>query len=447
MKKTSFFTKYKSLISFLMVEIVALLAFNFGGSGNSVSSILMLFGVLIAIGGVIFLIGMTKEKKTLLYLIPPVFILMCISGIASFNEFSKIFSSFSNIVLFLALPSAFIIGVCLRKFADFKMSTIILIIGGVFALLTLICLISTLASYGFFYSLKFKDTPFYFYNGEVSDVTKEMFWLNGFKFTETSIGHGSLYALLAASFLPGLLFVSYKKNKNEFLLTLLIGAVGLLALIVLPNIKAIVILLVSSIGAVIYKFGKNSEKTWKITGISLISLVSIVVLFFILSLVNVAIGYKFPGFLNKLFVTNGIMKNVTPVMELVLGNKGENLLGIIPYEINQSTIFINTGIFEVELLKEIGVIGTFIFLAFGLEMFYFLFRYMRKKNDSDNIKVIVLTLLLSFFIYSSLSNEIFPYIHDELALTFLRNPLVFVILFFFGFMFYAEESKEKKHEK
>lgn len=441
MENKNFFFRNKSLISFLIIEIMILLAFNFANG----SAYFSLAGVLVAVIGLIFYLFGGFNKKSLLPVIAPVFILFCISSIASFNSFSEMYGKFSygNIVLFLSLPSFFLLGFIFRRFNDVKPSSLILLIGAGLAAITLFGLISTLINYGLFYTVRFKDTPYYFYNGLAYDVTKEMTWLNGFEFSETSISYCSLFATLSAAYLPGLLFVSLKKNRNLFLEILAIGSVGFVTLLVILNFKALIILAVSAIGAFIYKFFRNNKKVTKIAEISLISIVSLGILFFILALINVKIGYKFPGFLNKLFVENSIMNNCIPVMEKVV-LETENLLGIEPYVINSDVIYLNSNVFEVELLKEVGLIGTFIVLAFILEMIYFLIRYVKKSKDDDHLKSILLTLLFSFFIFETLENTNSPLTHKALSQTFLRSPILLVILFIFGFIYFGDFKEEEK---
>lgn len=442
MERKNFFSKNKSLISFLAIEILILIAFNFANASKYISFV----GVAVAVIALVFYLCGGYDKKSLFALVSPVFILFCISSIASFNSFSEMYGKFSfeNITLFLALPSFFLLGYLFRKFKDIKPSSFILLLGAALAAITLFGLISTIINYGFFYTARFKETPYYFYNGSVYDVTKEMTWLNGLQFCETSISYGSLFALLSASFLPGLIFVSPKENRNLFLEILLIGAVGLITLLVIPNFKAILILLISSIGAVIYKFFKNNKKVAKIAEISLLAIVFLGVSFFVLAIVNVKTGYKFPGVLNKLFAQNEIMNKCNPIIEVVLKKGGENLLGIKPYMINADIINLDSHVFEVELLKEIGIIGVFIFLAFLFEMLYFLVRYTKKSKDDDHTKSIIMTFMFSFFIYETIENTILPFTHLEYKEMFLRSPLLLVIIFVFGFIYLGDFEEVEK---
>ena len=279
--ENNFFVKNKSILTFLILEIIALTAFNFG----NLSHIFGIAGGVLAIAGVFFVINIEKDTKSLWPILIPVALLLVISLWGSLNAFSKGFSLTSNIGLALSLPAFFLLGFVLKRLNDVKTKTVLLVVGGALGLLTLFGLFSTLIEYGFFYTLIYKSTPNYYYNGIPYDVTKEMYWLNGFGFTEVFIEYGSLCAMLCASFLVGLLFLSPKKDRNEFIICSLIGGVGLLTLFVLPNFKALLILVIASLFAFINKCPWKQEKVKKIAGISFVSILGLGVLFFLIAII------------------------------------------------------------------------------------------------------------------------------------------------------------------
>ena len=446
MAKDNFFVKNKSILTFLILEVVALTAFNFG----NISHIFGLAGALLAIVGVFFILGIEQDKDKLFPILIPVGLLLIVSLIGSFNSFSKWFSTLSNISLLLSLPAFLALGFFLRKLNDVKTKTVLLVIGGAFAAITLFGLFSTLFEYGFFYKLLYKNKPNYYYNGMPYDVTKEMFWLSGFGFTEVYIEYGSLFAVSTASFLPGLLFLSPKNDRNNFIICAAIGGVGLVALLVLPNFKAILVLAAASLFAVAYRFLKNNKKVQKILGISFVSLLGLAILFFLIAFINVAVGYKFPGLLSRVFVENRIMLKVTPVMETVLkkdGGRLGNFFGIAPTILNEKVTWLETGMFEIQLLKEVGLIGTLVFGAFLVVMGYFVVHYLKNNNDSDCSKSIFVVMLLAFLIYNSFYYLIVQGPHLESYEAFLRNPTLLVMLFIFGYIFTLPEKKEEEQHE
>ena len=445
-EKDNFFVKNKSIITFLILEVVALTAFNFG----NISYIFGLAGFLLALVGAFFGFEVIKDKKEFLYLLVPLGILFLISGIGAFNGHSKSFSMLGNISLFLSLPAFLALGFFIRKLDDVKPKTVLLVVGGGLAAITLFGLLSTLIEYGPFYTLIYKDTPNYYYNGIPYDITKEMFWLSGFEFGEVYIGYGSLFAILCASFLPGLLFISPKKDRNDFILCALIGGIGLLTLLITPNIKAIIVVALASSFAFIYKFLANHKKVQKIIGFSFVGLVALGIIFFVIALANAAAGFKFTGILDRIFVSNRIMKNVSVVLQSLFSKvdgKMVNLFGLQPYVYNERILLTDTNVFEVELLKEIGLFGTFLFLAFFISMGYFVWRYIKNGSDDKSVKSVVVVLLLSFLIYSSIYNIVIIAPHNEVSYNpFLRSSTLLIVLFLLGYIYRAPLKEEKEHE-
>lgn len=439
MEQENFFIKNKSILSFFILELIALIAFNFG----NISHALIFIGALLAIMGTFILFKITPNKKSLLPLLIPVGLLTICSVIAATNGYSKIDGKFgfSDITLLLAIPSFFMLGFLVKSFKDTKTNSVVLVLGAALGAITLFGFFSTVISYGFFYKLIYKNSPNYYYCGNVFDVTKEMYWLSAFEFKEVSINYGSLFALLSACYLPGLLFVNRKENRNEFIAMLSIGAVGLVTLIVIPNLLALIVLVVASCGALIYKFFASNEKLIKGVKIGVFVVIGLALLFFILAIINVANSYKFPGILNRIFVQNGIMQKVNPVLEAAI--KGKNLFGLQPLLENENVIYQDSNVFEVQLLKELGIIGTIVFTGFLIFMVVRLFAYLKNSNDSKFAKAIIMTLIFGFFIYESIANTILPNTHENIVASFLSSPMLYVMIFLFGFIFSTEKKEDK----
>lgn len=441
--KDNFFVKNKSIITFLVLEVVALTAFNFGNN----SAIFGIGGGVLALGALLFAIMTKKDFKSYLILIAPVAMLLFVSILGAVNPFSQIYAKdqYVNIALAVGLPGFLILGFCLRKLGDVKAKTVLLVVGGAFALACVLGLFSTLIEYGLFYSLIYKGTPNYYYNGSPYDVTKEMYWLMGFEFNEVFVEYGSLFAILPASFLVGLLFISPKKERNEFIICAAIGAIGLLTLLVIPNLKAIIILAIASGFAFVYKFLKNYKRAQKIIGFSFLGIVALILLFFILALINAATGFHI---LPRVFVKNGIMQNIVPTLKAVFTpnyDGSTNLFGIVPDLIaNEDALLSNTGVFEVELLKEVGLFGTLVFVGLVVYIGYLTFKYLKNSKDEGAVKSVLVVMLLAFFIYESLCYTINVQVHGSSYAAFLKSPVTLVMLFLMGYI--ISDSHKKKEE-
>lgn len=439
MKEKGFLVRNKSIFAFLAIEVLALVAFNFGNIGS-------IFGIVAAVVAVVFFIETCQaeeNKKNLLWVLIPVGLLVIVSAFAGFGNFSKGFKTYSNIACFVALPSFFVLGYSLRKSKEVKSQTLFLTVGIALAFASLFGLFSTVIQYGFLYSLiyKAKGTPFYYYNGMTYEVTKEMSWLMGFNFKEVAIEYGSLFAFLSALYLPAVMFVS-KEDKRNFRITLAIGIIGVATLVVLPNFKALILAAVVSAFAFIYKYLLNNKKVMKAIGFTFVGIIGIGFIAFIISLALMATG-KSLGALDRLFLDNGFMKNANEVMSYMFnsGKESNVFSGLIPTKANNYFVTLNVGFFEFQIIKELGVLGAFILLAFIIGFGYFLYRYIRFSEDNDFSKVIVVLLLLGFFAYETLYNVAVPMIHESTYEPFTRSSVFYVVLFIMGFVFLEPHKK------
>lgn len=441
----NFFTKNKSILTFLILEVVALTAFNFG----NISYIFGLAGAFLAVVGLFFFLGTSKSKKDGLFVLIPVILLLAISLIGTFNKFgSQNYSTFLNVSFLLSVPAFFALGFFLRKLEDVKTKTVLLVVGAALALITLFGLLSTLIQYGFFYKLIYRNKPLYYYNGVPYDVTKEMYWLNGFGFTEVFIEYGSLFAIMCAAFLPGLLFISPKQERNEFIVCAVIGGVGLLTLLIIPHLGGLLVLAVVSLFGFLYKFFGKNKKVMKIAGISFLVIVGLVFLFFALALINSLAGYKFSGILNRIFVQNRYMMNVVQVFQIEkIGTKSLNLFGLDMIYDAKNVTWLETYMFEAQIIKEAGLIGALLFFLFMLVSGFFVFHYFKNGKDSPAEKTIFISMILAFFVFESLFHVVSIAPHESLYNSFLRSPKLLTVLFLMGFVFtLPEEKEEEQHE-
>lgn len=453
MQLKAFLNKNKSIISFLILEVLALVSFTFA----NINDVFYLITTALSICAFVFAFFTNSNRKDFYKLLPIVGALFVISGIAAFGPFSKSFSTLSNIATFFALPSFFSLGFFARRIEGLKSEHVLLAIGFGLAAITLIGTIITLVQYGPFYKMIYRAKPIYFYEGVTYNVTQEMGWLMGFRITEVSVEYGGMFAILCAAFLPALLFIKAKENKLLFISSAVVGGIGLISLAIVPNWKALIFLAIASIFSFVYKFLKEKKIVTKVLFIGLISVVGLGVLFYLLTIVNAAAGFKFTGFLNRLACDNFIMR---PATNTLAGEFSKDLDGslfnLFGFNLNSIGGIVNklnviaeepTLIFAYEIIKEVGLIGTLVVLGFLAAMFIFEVRYVKESNDSDSLKNIVVVFLLAFILYATFGFNIHSQPHDLLIYqAFLRSVPFMIVLFFLGFTYFVPKEEVKSEQ-
>lgn len=442
-----------SIATFLILECVALLSFCLGG----ISLIFQYAGFVISIFA--FFAAMKnfdkKEIGSLLLIGIPVLLL----GI--FSAFGKLFGGFSNFGqnfgVLLAIPGFFLLGLSARRIDSFKVDVALICLGVGAALLMLISLVITWVQYGFFYTLLYKGTPNYYYNGALYNVTTEMSWLNGISIIEVSLKYSGLFGLCLCSAIPSLLFISPREETKKFAIVGAIGLVGLLSIITIVNIPALIFLLVAVVIMVIYKCLRNHEGAMKAIKYGLLIIVCIAVALLLFATLNNLIpGLKAftsgNSVLNRIFNTNRIIKPFNDIMSVLF--KPYNLFGFPIYDagdiqgLNEKIIFTNTGNFVLELTKEGGLFGLLSILMIIVVVVISMTKYLKKSKDSLPIKITFLTLLISFFLYSCFNWEIQPFTHENNYVFVSRSFPFLIILFAAGLCYYPVFVKgEPKFEQ
>jgi len=447
MASKTFQEEYESIGTFLVLELLALVSFGLGG----VSLIFQFAGFIIALVATFFAFkNYSKEDLKPIALIAVPLLLMSI--FTSFGKFFESYNILAKLGSFLSLISFLAIGLSARRLKSFSTKNAILCIGGGLALVTLVSSVSTWVQYGLFYPLIHKNAANYYYDGNLYSILNEMSWLNGFKFEEVSQNYGGLFALLCACMLAGLLYVKPKEDKVMFISLAVIGGIGLISILSIPNFYALVFFVIAFLGALYYRFLKDNKIANNILKYALLVVVGIVVVMVVVAMLNVSAEgvHNFianSSFMNRIFNSNRIMILVNPILEAAL--KPFNLFGINTtqyingYKIPDSAILSSTGVFEVEIIKEGGIIAFILFIVFAFFAYESFGRYLRKSKDADYVKVIFLTLLLGFIFYSTLCSDVFPVTHNETAYyPFTRSLPFFVMIFIIGYTILPDGKEE-----
>lgn len=462
------FGRYENLLTFLIMELLALTSFALGG--NNV--IFYIAGFVLAIFGL--LVNFNKfEKKELVSLLAMGIPVLLIAVFVAFGTPNQSKPAFENIFVFFAIISFFALGLFARRMKSLKIETVLYCIGFGLAMLTLISMIYNWISYGFFYSLIYKDTPNYYYNGAIFDITKETAFLFGFKFKEVTTSYTGLYGIILMCFVPGLLFISPKKDKMKFIIVSFIGFVGVLSIISVPNFKALLYLIPVILVTVLIKFLYNEntkeetrKKARKIVYYSFTGVVILLVIIFVLAFLNATgvLGFNnvvANSFLNKIFNNGRFMMPINYVLnQSVLEYNLFGFVNSLSYWQTQIAYSTKTYFFEFELVKEGGIFALVVLVFLIVITFASVSRYSSKGKDTPFVKAIVISLMLGIFVYATFAQDSFPFIHDtETYNSFFRSLPALILLFLMGYSFYPDLKKgevpafenevveEKKKEK
>lgn len=433
MEKKSFAQEYEVIGAFLVLELIALTCFGFGG----IDSIFHYAGFIVALIATFFAFRNFHKED----LMPIVLLGIPLLGMAIFTSFGNLFSGsgiLANLGAFLGLISFLALGLSARRNKSFNTRTLILCFAIGLGLITLIGTFCTWVQYGFFYPLIHKDAPNYYYNGELYSISNEMGWLWHFKLFEVSQRYGGLFAILCASFLPALLFIKYKENRVLFVSLLAVSGIGLLSIITIPNLYAIIFIAVSYAVALFYRFLRNKEIAVKIVRIAIPAVFGVAVAFLLAAILNLSVeGFANTvannSFLNRLFNTNGLMNEFNAIMSAAL--KSSNIFGIHMYDLTTDIAYSSTRAFEIEILREGGIIAFILFIVFVVVAFETFSRYLKDSKDKDYIKVIFLTILVSFVLYCTFCCDVRPITHYKTTfyVPVTRSLPFLLMIFIIGF--------------
>ena len=455
MNASGFFSKYKTIVTFLILEILALVSFTFA----NINEVFYLITTVLSICAFVFAFFTNNDRKDFLKLVPVVAGLFLISGIAAFGGFSHSFSTLSNVATFFALPAFFSLGFFARRLGGLKTEHVLLAIGFGLAAITLVGTITTWIQYGLFYVEVHKAKPVYFYDGVAYNATKEMGWLMGFRITEVAVEYESLFAIMCAVFLPALLFISIKEQRNLFICSAIIGGIGFISLLTIPNWKALIFLLIASVFAFIYKFLKEKKLVCKILYYVVVGIIGLGALFFLLTILNAGIGFKFTGIFDKVCCNNFIMR---PTVSTLTGAFATDINSGLPYNLfgfdlsKPSAAIIGlsgiveepTLIFEYEVIKEVGLVGLLFVLALFATIFVFVTRYVKSSKDNAFVKNVIVMMLVAFMLLATFGFNVKIEPHNlDIYQPFLRSVFFMIVLFLFGFTYFVPENEPQKVEK
>ncbi|MBO6280455.1 MAG: hypothetical protein J6M95_02615 [Bacilli bacterium] len=433
--------KYSAAITFLAMEIFAVLAFSFSGNFIVYGAISLALAILL----ILFNIAEMKIDgiSSIAFFFLPLFLFSTITALSVYSRSHAYVGDFSTVEL-VFIPIAFIAmsftGYLLSVDKSFKMSTLLIVIYSALGVLCLINLIVNFVNFGAFYTVLYKGYHMY-YGGVMSETTvdKMAYVLEGLKFIEVRMPRYVLFPALLFTSSIALLFVSPKENKRTFIIYSIFVLVSLLSLIFVPSLlglfSVVLILLIDAIIFIYQRFEKI-RKAIRIVILTGLILAGLLFLFIILNnqsaipfVHNLTSGNSF---LNRLFNTNGIINKYNPLVENIFSK--EKFLGyIVDNMINQNEVHMS-GSFLFDFFMTSGVIGVIAFIFALVVGFKGFKNYFSKENDNLYIKVTLLTFVIFYLAYIGTFNDTEYAIYYKLYQPVYMSAPFLIMIFIFSYI-------------
>ena len=440
MEKLKRLGKYSAAITFLALEFIALIAFNFSGSFvvfGALSLTLMVLLVLFNIGE----IKVNGLSNVGLFFIP-LFMFVLLTAISPYSMPHMKLGDFSVAeICFIPLgilPIAFI-GYLLSIDRNFKIKNLLIVVFGALAIYTLLNLIVNLINFGAFYTIVYKGYHLY-YGGLISQlpVNDFAYTLEGFKFIEVEMSHYVLYPALLLTSSVMLLYLSPRKEKVSFIVYAVYTLIAVLSLILVPSLLSLSAIIVVALLLLVIFLGKQFVKSRKVFKIVLFIFLGIFGVGYLVYLLNnqaFASGISNiianNGLLNKLFNTNKYAQAYNPTITNIFNSN--HIFGFasieVAYEVYEELHLSGGFIFDTFMTSGVfGAIALFAFIIIGFKSFK---KYFYSHSDEFHYGALMLLFAIVFIGYSTFFNS------GEYALyyriyrpIYMTAPFMLVTLFF-----------------
>lgn len=458
MQETSKFDKlhkFAPAVTFLALEIFALLAFSFGDNVIVYSSL--------SLGLVILLILFNLRQikidgiSNIALFIFPLFLYGLLGALGLFSRAHLVLGDYNlaELIFFpIGLLAIAFSGYLITLEKSFKIQTFLVVIYSALAVITVINIIANIVNFGFFYTIFYKGYYMYYQGAASSVPVEEMaYTLQGLQFVEVKMSQYLVNPAMLLTSSIALFFIPFK-DKKKFFLFAGYSFIGVLALIFFPTllggIVALLVLVVDAIIYVVYRF-KPVRKPLKIVLFVLLGIIA-------LGLLAVILNYNFDGvyqitkgnaFLDRLFNTNKyIPKYSEAVRELAYEHRF--FLGTWGRDTPQGALLFQlTGSFLFDNIATTGIIGSLLFIV----MFVMGFKSFKKyivnvKEEPLFCKVLVLAFVSLFTIMGAtfLEGE-YTIFHNVLRPIYM-SPIFMICLFMFVYVITkANPVKEEKKEE
>ena len=463
---------YGKAITFLCLEILAMVSFSLGGSFLFFAILSLVIFVLIAL--VTYKEMKVERVSSIGYFLFPLLLFGVISALSYFRYDPYFILGDSPLLIFVPLTLICFAGsgYLVNLTGCFKIRHALIVIYSAIALLTFINLIVTMIQFVPFYPLRYSNY-YYYYDGvpSPSPIGQMGYFLMGFSMVEVSLSYFSFYPIiLLTAFLP-LGHMSFKNDKKLYILYLVFGCLGIVTLILTINKITLLMLfgvaILIGLIAIFDKFPIN-RKPLKITAIVFGSLA---VLGFVFVLLNAqdSVGFAMRlsfirnlttgnPLLNRFFNSNRFFSSYNSILDglfattVIEGTKHSlklfgfpingdyvDLFGAMTWKLTDSNSFLFDSFFTSGLF---GVLFLVAALVVGMIK---VIKYYNLSKDSKQDKVMVLGFVIISLAYALVNFDSTPYIFTKTIIPFYMNNIYFIDLFLIGYCAFKDyKSKEVK---
>ena len=453
-KRLSKLHKYGAAISFLAMEIFALIAFSFGDNFVIYGSISLALLVLL----IIFNIAEIKIEgvSSIALFFLPLFLFTVITAFGVYSRSHAYRGDYSTAELVFIplglLPMSFS-GYLLSIDKNFKISTFLVVIYTALGVLSLVNLTVNLVNFGAFYTVLYKGYHMY-YGGVMSEVTVDQmaYTLEGLKFIEVKMAHYVLYPALLLTSSAALLFLSPKQEKRMFVIYCVFVFISALSLILVPSKLGLeLVILIGLIDLVIFLL-KRFNALRKPASYVLTVVLVLGALGFLFIVLNNQSAIPFVhnltsgnSFLNRLFNSNRYALKYNPLVTDVFS--GDKFLGFAVNNMIQQEEVHMTGSFLFDFFMTSGVIGViaFIFaLVIGFKGFK---KYFVNCDEKFYIKAVLITFVVFYIIFIGyFSDNEYGIYYSIFKPVYMTGPFMLMVFIFSYVLAKGGIKKEKKEE-
>ena len=442
MNKLKSLGKYSSAITFLALEIFALLAFSFSGSFVVFGSISLALMVLL----ILFNIAQIKIDglSTVGFYFIPLLLFTLVTALGQYSLFHVYLGDKTNADLAFIplglLPIAFI-GYLSSIDRNFKLKNLLIVIFGGLALYSFLNLLVNLVNFGAFYPIRLKDYYLY-YSGLKSSlpVNKFAYALEGFKFIEVEMSHYVLYPALLLTSSVMLLYVSPKQEKKTFIIYALYTFIALLSLVLVPSILSLASIVVVALLLLVIYFSKRYLKVRKAFKVILVTFLVLFGIFYLVYLLNnqssmsgISNMIKGNGLLNRIFNSNALARAYNPLVTDIFSHVFG--FGFVEVDLNTIEVVNLSGGMLFDSFATSGLFGALAIFAYIIIGFASFKKYFKSRSDKFELQATMLLFLIVFVGYSSFFNSAEYALYYDVITPFYMSAPFMIMVFMFAYIF------------